>query len=185
MRFFRELLGPAPHALMLARLFFPILFYHFRVDHERNLERISARVFRGRPASEVIAAGERFSAQVIDRFLVPAGMARLRLHLAHGDRCVLVSRAYAWSIAPWARRLGISDVLATELEVGADGRLTGRLSQPSCDGDQKRERLLKLLGPGGDWELHAYGDGPGDFAMFGAAHHAFLRERDDFAPWRP
>jgi phosphoserine phosphatase len=45
--------------------------------------------------------------------------------------------------------------------------------------------LLDLLGPDDDWELHAYGDGPGDYAMLGAAHHAYLRDGDDFSPWRP
>lgn len=183
LRFLDELLGRPQMVRLMGRLFGSFLGYSLRINHEANLQRISAHVFRGRRAADVIEAGERFSHHTVPRFLLPAGMAKLRHHLAAGHRCVIVSRAYTWSIAPWARQLGVTDVLATDLEIGPDALLTGRLRTPSCDGEQKRARLLELLGPGETWELYAYGDSPGDYAMLGLAHHAFLRSGDGFSRW--
>jgi phosphatidylglycerophosphatase C len=185
MRFYRELLGPARMTWVCVRHFSNFIGYSLRYNHETSLERISAHIFRGRRAEDVIRAGERFSARTVPRFLLPVGMARLRHHLAAGHTCVIVSRAYAWSIEPWARQIGVHAVLATKLETGPDGILTGRLVAPSCDGEHKRLRLLAWLGPDQDWELYAYGDSPGDYAMLGAAQHPFLRTGDKFSPWRP
>lgn len=183
MRFFAELLGRRRLAGLIARRFGSFLGYSLRVDHEASLRRISGHVFRGRRATDVIRAGERFSHHTVPRFLLPAGMAQLRHHLSAGHRCVIVSRAYTWSIAPWARAVGVADVLATDLETGPDGILTGRLRTPSCDGEQKRDRLLALLGTAEPWELYAYGDSPGDYAMLRVAHHPFLRTGRSFAHW--
>jgi len=81
--------------------------------------------------------------------------------------------------------LGVTNVLATRLSVGADGRLTGEMPEPSCDSAAKRERLLALLGPRESYELHAYGDSPGDHEMLAAADHAWMRGPGGFVHWSP
>jgi phosphoserine phosphatase len=57
------------------------------------------------------------------------------------------------------------------------------MREPSCDGQQKCDRLLPLLGPRDRYELHAYGDGPGDFALLAEADRAFIRVDHAFQPW--
>jgi phosphatidylglycerophosphatase C len=183
-RFFREVLGTRRVLWMGLRHGRAALHYAFRHRDEESLELFTRYVFRGRSAAAVQAAALRFARDVVPQHLLPAGLERLRAHLARGDRCAIVSRGYAWCIEPWAAALGIHDVLATELEIGADGRLTGRMRAPSCDGEQKRSRLLALLGDREKWELHAYGDSPGDTPMLALADRAYLRRGDTFVPWR-
>ncbi|HVS51203.1 MAG TPA: HAD-IB family hydrolase [Opitutaceae bacterium] len=185
LRFFRQLLGPARyHGWFWVRHFPSLLCYGLRWRHEASLDRINRAIFAGRRASEIEAASEIFVRDTLPRHLVPETMAQLRAHRAQGHRCILVSRGYEIYLRSWARSEGIADVSATRLEVGRDGRLTGRMPEPSCDGAEKRERLLRMIGDRHGCELHVYGDGPGDFAMLAEADRAFVRGRGGFQPWR-
>jgi phosphatidylglycerophosphatase C len=71
--------------------------------------------------------------------------------------------------------LGADAVVATRLEVGEDGRLTGRYDGRNCRGEQKAERLRAWVGehvrPGGDGEpyLWAYGNSAGDRRLLAEA----------------
>jgi HAD superfamily hydrolase (TIGR01490 family) len=184
LRFFRQLLGPARYYGWFWPRHLPsLLCYGLRWRHEASLDRINRAIFTGRRAADVEAEARRFLRDTLPRHLVPATMTRLREHRARGDRCLLVSRGYEIYLRPWAAGEGIADVTATRLEVGADGRLTGRMPEPSCDGAEKLERLLRMIGDRQSCELHVYGDGPGDFAMLAAADRAFVRGRNGFEPW--
>lgn len=184
LRFFRQLRGTVYYAWFWVRCLPSLIAYGRRRRHEESLDRINRHVFTGLLAADVEAVAEVYWRTVLPRHLLPAGMERLHAHLARGDRCVIVSRGYELYLRPWARSLGIADVLATQLSVAANGRLTGEMPRPSCDGEHKRERFLRLLGPRDGYELHAYGDGPGDFALLAEADCAFLRVGRTFKPWR-
>lgn len=168
---------------MALRHFRSAMNYMRRHRDEEYLNRFNEVAFRGRDAAEVRRLADAFARDTLPRFLLPPGLNLLRTHLQRGDRCVIVSRGFAWCIEPWARTLGIRDVIATQLEVGPDGRLTGRMIEPSCDREHKRTRLLNLLGGRERWEIHAYGDSVGDVDMFRVADHAFVRRGETFQRW--
>jgi phosphatidylglycerophosphatase C len=81
---------------------------------------------------------------------------------------VLVSASPELYVAPIGRRLGFDAVLATRLEVGADGRLTGRLLGANCRGAEKVARLRQWRGDGLAL-AYAYGDSAGDTEMLALA----------------
>jgi len=184
LRFFHQVVGTPRYAWFWVRRLPSLFAYGRRWRHEESLDRINRHIFRGLPVAEVAAAADYYWRHTLPRYLAPECMARLHAHLARGDRCVIVSRGYELYLHPWARSLGIGDVISTRLEVGPDGRLTGAMPEPSCDGEHKPARLLRLLGPRENYELYAYGDGPGDFALLAAADCAFVRHGRGFKPWR-
>ena len=53
-------------------------------------------------------------------------------------------------------------MLATEVEVDDDGRLTGRFKTKNCFGQEKVDRLLQAEPHREDYFLTAYGDSRGD-----------------------
>jgi phosphatidylglycerophosphatase C len=183
LRFFHQLLGTPRYLWFWVRHLPALAAYDRRWRHEASLDRINRHVFSGRPADEVTTAAQRYARETLPRHLLPGPLARLQAHRARGDRCVLVSRGYEVYLQPWAESLGITDVLATRLVTGPDGRLTGAMPEPSCDGEHKRTRLLRQLGPRDTYTLHAYGDGPGDFALLAEADCAFVRVGPSFQPW--
>jgi len=177
-RLYRHLLGTAGFVGMGLTHLPTAVRYALRWGDEAALRTFNRVVFAGREAA-------CYRSEILPRHLIAESVARLREHHDRGDRCVIVSRGYELYRRPWAETLGVTDVLATRLSVGPDGRLTGEMPEPSCDSAAKRERLFALLGPRGGYELHAYGDSPGDHEMLAAADHAWMRGPGCFVRWSP
>ena len=131
----------------------------------------------GRSAAEVREHGERFAARVAARGLREDTLARWRWHQAQGHQLVMVSASLTDYLEPLGRRLGADAVLASRLEVTADGQLTGRLVGGNCRGPEKVARLQAWL-DGREPVLWAYGDSSGDAELLASAQHGHrLRRR--------
>jgi phosphatidylglycerophosphatase C len=80
---------------------------------------------------------------------------------------VLMSASPEVYLGPLGRHMGVDAVLASGLEVGADGRLTGRLAGRNCRGAEK------VAWPGTEptdgTYLYAYGDSDGDRELLARA----------------
>ena len=134
--------------------------------------------FAGRPLGVVEPLAAEFAAKVHDNWLRSDTLAGLQAHLAAGDRVVIVSASYAIYVEPLAALLGVNQVLATRLAVGADGRLTGELDGVNCRGPEKVRRLHEWLdaahGGRSAVEVVAYGDSAGDREMLADADERHL-----------
>jgi HAD superfamily hydrolase (TIGR01490 family) len=84
-----------------------------------------AATLAGRSAAEWLPLRQRFVAAVIAPRLGAAALALVERHRAAGDRLVLTTATNRFLTEPIAARLGIAELIATELEVVAD-RFTGR-----------------------------------------------------------
>jgi phosphatidylglycerophosphatase C len=91
-----------------------------------------------------VAAG--FASDVLARHLRPDVVEREAWHRGQGHDVVIVSASFRDCVDPIAAELGVSAVLATELAVGDDERLTGELSGPNVRGAEKVRRLDDWLG---------------------------------------
>jgi len=137
-------------------------------------------LFAGRRADALDVAGERFAERVHARGLRPDVLERLRWHQAHGHHTVLVSASLACYLRPLGRRLGVDQVLCTELAV-VEGVLTGELAGANCRGPEKARRLAGLRAAAG--EMWAYGNDDGDRDMLALADHPVLvARRSPLAP---
>ena len=126
------------------------------------------RLLAGRDAGEVAAAGAAYARDLVGTRLRPDTVARARWHEACGHDVVVVSASPAVYLEPLGRHLGVSAVLATRLEVGDDGRLTGRMAGANCRGPEKVARLDAWL-DGAPAEVWAYGDSSGDRELLARA----------------
>jgi phosphatidylglycerophosphatase C len=133
---------------------------------------------RGLPVAEVVAEGERF-AEHLEQRVTPEALGRVRWHRSRGHEVVLISASLSVYLAPFGHRMGFDAVLATGLEVGADGRLTGELDGANVRGPEKVARLERWLGVD-TCELWAYGDSDGDRELLAAADHGFRISRRGF-----
>jgi phosphatidylglycerophosphatase C len=137
-------------------------------------ESLMTALFRGVEEGELRRRAATWAIRELPGLVRPAALDRLRWHMSRGHRVVLASAALEVFLAPWARAVGIRDVLATRLEV-IDGRLTGRLEGANVYGAEKVERLRALLGDLDAFELFAYGDSRGDRELLAVAQHAVYR----------
>jgi phosphatidylglycerophosphatase C len=129
--------------------------------------------FAGRPLGEVEPRAVDFAAMVRHSWLRDDTLADLHAHVGAGDEVVIVSASYAIYVEPLAALLGAHHALATQLALGAHGRLTGELDGPNCRGREKVRRLHEWLdvahGGRSAVEIVAYGDSPGDREMLADA----------------
>lgn len=168
--FMRRVGGPARFALgILAAA--PALARRRRDDAKARAAR---RVFAGRLAADVRDEGTRFAAEIVEHHLRDEAVARAAWHRAEGHELVIVTASFDVYVEPVAERLGFDAVLATALEVGADGRLTGRLDGPNVRGAEKVVRVETWL-QGAPATVWAYGDSGGDRELLARADHPMYR----------
>jgi len=138
-------------------------------------EALLTRLLSGAEAGQLTESGRAFAERLVARGLRPAMRHRLQWHRQAGHRVVIVSASPTIYLATAGARLGVDAVLATELEVDADGRLTGKLAGRNCRGDEKANRLRAWLDASAPERserpprLWAYGDSRGDAEMLALA----------------
>jgi HAD superfamily hydrolase (TIGR01490 family) len=140
------------------------------------------RLLRAAPSAQVAAVGEAYAQELLHR-VRPSMTARMAWHRDQGHELVMVSASLLSYLAPLGEALGFSAVLATELEVGDDGLLTGRLVGENVRGPEKAARLTTWLGADASCELWAYGDSAGDHDLFALAQSPFLVTRRGMTPF--
>jgi phosphatidylglycerophosphatase C len=86
---------------------------------------------------------------------------------------VIVSASLAAYLRPLAQRLGVDEVLCTDVIRSGD-RYGSRLAGRNCRADEKRRRLDEWLDARhlGDAEVWAYGNSAGDRELLDRADHA-------------
>ncbi len=101
-------------------------------------------------------------------------MRYLREHQAQGHLVALVSGAFAPLLKSVARRLDIPHAIGTPLAV-RDGRYSGRIVRPLCQGAGKPSRVKAYLAQEGlviDWAAsYAYADGATDLPLLSQVGH--------------
>jgi phosphatidylglycerophosphatase C len=174
--FLRYLLGDARvarHALVLSPT---LLGYGLGlINNGVAKERVFMQCLAGMDMDTLRQQGERFAAQVLPGLLRQQALRRLAWHRQQGHRCVAISASLELYVRPWAQSAGFDDVIATQLEVRQDGRVSGKLAGVNCFGHEKILRLEALLGPRSGYSLYAYGDSRGDRELLSSADYAYYR----------
>lgn len=145
---------------------------------DRNeFKAIAARAaLAGRSIVDVNGIGREFAGTIDGGWLRSDTLSRLRWHVASGHTVVLVSASFAAYLRPLGERLGVTDVIACELETSPEGTCTGELIGGNCRGPAKVQRLHDWLdgnhGGRGAVEVWAYGDSTGDRELLADADQA-------------
>ncbi len=139
---------------------------------------VLARVLGGLPEATLRSEARAYGAALPAQFR-PSAVERIRWHQDQGHEVVIVSASLRAYLDPVAEHLGVDGVCAVELEVGEDGRLTGRMVGPNCRGAEKVNRLTAWLGDVPAARLWAYGNSSGDRELLAAAQEPTrVRRRD-------
>ena len=144
-------------------------------DDRRDAAKVAVvrRTLTGYDAARVSAVAAEFADDVVARHLRPDVVKRVAWHRNQGHELVIVSASFTSYLDPIAARLGFAAVLATELAVGDDGRLTGELVRPNVRGAEKVRRLDEWLGAGPAF-VWAYGDSSGDRDLLARADQGVM-----------
>lgn len=91
------------------------------------------------------AAHARFMQEVIAPAIRPSALALLRQHQMAGDHVIIITATNEFVTRPIAEALGVSELLATELERGPDGWFTGKIQGEPNMREGKVHRMAQWL----------------------------------------
>jgi len=142
-----------------------------------------AATLAGRSPAGWSALRAQFVADAIAPRLGAASYALVARHQDAGDRVVLTTATNRFLTEPIAARLGIADLLATDLEVGAAGEFTGRLAGTINMREGKVTRLRSWLpeqglGPEALAAATFYSDSINDLPLLSAVGTAIVVDPD-------
>ena len=145
---------------------------------DKHKERLFTQLLRDRPIDEVRELSSTYAATHVATELRTETKARLDWHVASGHHVVIVSASPALYVEPIGAILGVRGVVATNLAVDPNGRMTGRYDGKNCRGSEKFSRVTSwmrsegLLGSSVQAPiLWAYGNSRGDLRLLRAADH--------------
>lgn len=114
---------------------------------------------------------------VFSKNIRPGALDRIAADRAAGYRIVLATASYRLYVEAIARRLGIDDVIATEL-TASRGRVQPRISGHNCYGSHKAEMIEAWMAAHGldraGCHIRCYSDHVSDLPMLEMADEAFV-----------
>lgn len=135
-------------------------------------QKLFSAVFRGMAFAEFERRGLEF-VRLLDGDANPVLMEEVKSQRLCGSRVIVVTASMAQWVAPWCARHGIEEVISTQIECDANGRLTGGFTTPNCNGAEKVRRIIEHVGNLSDYEIWAYGNSRGDYEMLSIADRRF------------
>ena len=107
------------------------LRYRYDVLDMEKAYRDSLRPLAGIEEGELIQFCQEWFEDEVRNLIYPEAQDFVRRHLNQGERVVIISNATTYAVDPLARYLGVSHVLATQLEIH-EGLFTGSYIEPLC-----------------------------------------------------
>ena len=133
-------MGLAPWRLV----FFPLVLasmaaYGLRLIDRGRLKEISYALLIGRriPPERLEPVIQSFADRQLASNIMPGARLSIEQDRAAGRRLVMATASYRIYAAAIAERLGFRDVIATETELDAEGRIIARIKGKNCYGDSK------------------------------------------------
>ena len=158
----------------MVRLAPSALAYLFHRDRGRIKAAATKEFLYGVPRETLEEEARTFAREMAQGLLRSDAVSTWRWWRARGATTVIVTASPEVIVGPFARALGASALLGTQLAYDENDRVTGAFACENCRGDEKVRRLRAHFGD--DVRLAAaYGDTSGDHAMLKLAEEKGYR----------
>lgn len=160
-------------------------FAHYRAGtlDIHDYVRFATEAARTRGAAAANQAHAAFMRSVITPAILPQATALLDAHRARGDEVVIVTATNDFVTRPIATALGVSELIAVELERGDDGWITGAIQGVPSAREGKVTRVEAWLAARGqtwaDVETTFYSDSLNDLALLEKVDHPVATNPDE------
>jgi HAD superfamily hydrolase (TIGR01490 family) len=146
-----------------------------RLDIDAYIEFATAS-WRQRDPAELALVSERFNREAVLPHLHDAALALVRRHQDAGDCVAIITATNEFITRPIAQLFGVNELIATELEVDADGRVNGKVRGVPAFREGKVSRVRDWLAQHGrgwdDFErITFYSDSTNDLPLLEAVSH--------------
>ena len=129
--------------------------------------------FKNENISDLWAMGKQYGNKIIDTMIRDKAKEKIKWHQNNGDKIIVVSASANIWLESWCLKNSV-DLIATELEE-KDGKVTGKLINGNCFGNEKVVRVKKAVNTKDYEEIYAYGDSRGDRELLDFADKSFFK----------
>lgn len=138
-------------------------------------EKLLSTFFQGNTLEAFNKYCHDFYMEVIPNILREDAMQEIKYHKESGNKVVVVSASAENWLRDFCEHEGL-ELLATQLEIDKDEKLTGRLLGLNCNYEEKVNRIKASYNLSDFEKIYAYGDSKGDQAMLSLATESFYRK---------
>ena len=142
----------------------------YRRDQDAAKADMLRRLLSGMPSIELETLGRDYAVG-LHHLLRPEMAERVRWHRSEGHELVIVSASLGYYLRPLGETLGFDEVIGVEMEIDANGRLTGNMVGSNVRGPEKARRLTDWFDGHHPEAMWAYGDTSGDEELLAMADH--------------
>ncbi len=136
-------------------------------------ERAISFFFKNESITDLWKKGKQYSSDKIDNMVRDKAKEKIKWHQSRGDKIIVVSASANIWLESWCLKNNI-DLIATELEE-IDGKITGKLINGNCFGNEKVVRVKKKVNIKDYEEIFAYGDSRGDKELLDFADKPYYK----------
>ena len=136
-------------------------------------ERAISFFFKNESITDLWKKGKQYSSDKIDNMVRDKAKEKIKWHQSRGDKILVVSASANIWLESWCLKNNI-DLIATELEE-IDGKITGKLINGNCFGNEKVVRVKKKVNIKDYEEIFAYGDSRGDKELLDFADKPYYK----------
>jgi HAD superfamily hydrolase (TIGR01490 family) len=146
------------------------------ISNQKAKERVLRFFFRHTPLDQFEKYCETFSRTILPTLIRPKALVEITKLKAAGASVVIVSASPENWIRGWAGSNEVT-LLATRLETTTDNppRLTGKIVDANCHGDEKVRRIKEAYSLDDYREVYTYGDTGGDRPMLRLGTASFYK----------
>ena len=175
--FLRSVAGTKRFYLKLIHLVPIYLQYRLGLKNNHQAKQRLLHLFlKHQSYQQLLTLGDTFAKDYLPGIVRPEALERLRWHQSQNHRCILVSAGLGIYLQYWAKSVGITELICTQVRVDANGFTNGDIEGTNCFGPEKVVRLSRMLGPKDQYTLYAYGDSRGDKELLALADFKYYRE---------
>lgn len=162
----------------IAKVMVANFFYKRHWMSDETIAAIMLKFYRNKQLEEFQQGAVAFYQEHLKPHLAPNLLDRVAQHHQKGHVLVLISGSIRYLLEPVVEDLGFHHLLCTDLEVGANGLLTGRAKGPLCLDSTKRV-LAEKLAKRANIDLlssYAYGNHQSDLPLLELIGHPYAVE---------
>jgi len=166
----------------LALTTYTLLLHKLTLLNPREVAAKALEIMKGQSEQLFIEECDRWFHRYVREHISADAMEQVRWHRRRGDRVYLLSASTRYVCDPVSRWLELDGYVCTRLETGTDGRFTGRILEPMCYGDGKRE-CMEVFAREKEIDLNRsffYSDSLSDITALEAVAHPVAVNPDPF-----
>ncbi len=113
------------------------IFFKLNLYSAERISRYALRFYKNRDISEYLRQSEIYYREMLKPHISPTVRERLEEHRRKGHILILITASIRYMLEPVVKDFGFDMLLCTDLEIGENGRPTGRPIEPICVGENK------------------------------------------------